>query len=558
MINTKTKIGIIGLGIMLLFIGMSNAQSINPLNVSSIFNAPQAVNSGTPASSVFNPYANYFIWFGDSGFNTEVGFGAWSNCPYVQNITNTECLVATSNGRNATFAGDNAINNSNWNLNSPFQTAGNVGSVYVPNATLNYYPNSNTTQIANIAMINASFDVITTSDSISFTATNQTGLYVANPNYNVGVDYNGGAEDTFGGYLQFSGVPSNSTLEGGILYQWTYTSQARYNATPSRYPDAVFNPSNGMYLTLTQIAILSPTPASNSTLVSMANVIPYLYDSNLYELQALNTNTQNSLTTLQAQLNSSNATIVDLNQTIADLSAYLSSQNTTISGMNNSIASFNASLSAIQTNTNNSINSINTSLNVGLNTMNSNTNLFAGEIANTAQLSNQTASLLSSYINNTNGELSQVATDLGNLNSTATNINNTHNTYELLLFIGEVALMVVVAYLVLFKRKKDKKPSIEQEIVKEIAKETKKENELNKKEISQASRFEALKKKKTEIQKDEVALAMENDAELTKLKEDYLSVREGAIKNKIPPQSLPEFMAYRNYTKKKYEVNIEV
>ena len=564
MTNTNIKIGIVGIGIMLLFFGMSNAQSINPFNASGVFGATQAINSGNATSSVFNPYVNYFIWFGDNGFNTAVGFGAWSNCPYVQNITNPECLVITNSS-------NNAINNSNWNLNSQFQTSGITGSnnINVPNATLNYYNDSNTTQIANIAMINASFDVITTSDSINFTATNQTGLYVANPNYNVGVDYNGGAEDMFGGYLQFNGVPSNSTFEGGVLYQWTYTSQGRYNATPSRYPDAVFNPSNGMYLTLTQISILSPAQISNSTLVSMANTIPYLYDSNLYELQVLNANTQNSLTTLQAQLNSSNTTIVDLNQTIAELTAYLSSQNTTISVMNNSIAginaslnnsinSINASLSSIQTNTSNSINSITASLNAGLNTMNSNSNLFIGEIANNTQLSNQTASLLSSYINNTNGELGVVTTDLSNLNSTTTNINNTHNTNELFLFVGEVALIGAVAYLVLSRRRgKDKKLSIEQEIVKEMAKETKKENELNKKESSQASRFEALKKKKTEIQKDGISLAMQNDAELNKLKEDYLSVKEGAEKNKIPIQSLPEFMAYKNYVKKKYGVNIE-
>ena len=231
MTNTKTRIiGIMGIGIMLLFIGIINAQSINPLNATGIFGVAQAVNSGTPTSSNFNPYTNYFIWFGDNGFNTAVGFGAWSNCPYVQTITNPECLVITNSS-------NNAINNSNWNINSPFQTPGITGNnnVNVPNATLNYYSNSNTTQIANIAMINASFDVITTSDSISFTATNQTGLYVANPNYNVGVDYNGGAEDTFGGYLQFSGVPSNSTFEWGIIYQWTYTSQGRYNSNPTRY-----------------------------------------------------------------------------------------------------------------------------------------------------------------------------------------------------------------------------------------------------------------------------------------------------------------------------------
>jgi hypothetical protein len=127
--------------------------------------------------------------------------------------------------------------------------------------------------------------------------------------------------------------------------------------------------------------------------------------------------------------------------------------------------------------------------------------------------------------------------------------------------VGEAALFAAVAYLALRSKKdkkdKDKKQSIEQEIVNEMAKETKKENELNKKESMQASRFEALKKKKTEIQKDGVVLAMQTDAELNKLKEDYLSVKEGAIKNKIPLQSLPEFMAYKNYAKKKYDMNVE-
>ena len=52
--NTK-KIGIIGIIGMLLFLGIANAQSINPFNVSAIYNAPQAVNNGTSVSSVFNP-----------------------------------------------------------------------------------------------------------------------------------------------------------------------------------------------------------------------------------------------------------------------------------------------------------------------------------------------------------------------------------------------------------------------------------------------------------------------------------------------------------------------
>ena len=551
--NTKIKIGGIGIIGMLLLFGMVNAQSINPLNVSGIYNAPQAVNSGASVSSVFNPNVVSFVWFGDNGFNTAVGFGAWSNCPYNQNITNPECLVETNSG-------NNAINNSAWDVpTDTFQTAGITGSnnVNVPNATLLYYNNSNTIQIADIAMINASFDVITISDSISFTPTNQTGLYVANPNYNIAIDYNGTAEDTFGGYLQFNGTtPSNSTLEGGILYQWSYTSQSRYNATPSRYPDAVFDTENGMYLTLTQISVLTPAPLDNANLTDIANAIPYLYGSNLYELQALNANTQNSIIALQGQLASSNTTIVDLNQTIADLTAYLSSQNTTISAMNNSISDMNASLSAVQNNTNNSISSITASLNTGLNTMNSNSNLFAAEIANTTQLGNQTESLLASYINNTNGELSTAASDLSNLNSTATSINNTHNTNELLLLIGEVALGVVIAYSVLKRKGKEQSQSIEQEIIKTMAKETKKENDINKKENNQASRFEALKKKKAEIQQEGISLAMQNDAELAKLKEEYMSVKDGAIKNKIPPQNLPEFIAYKNYAKKKYNVNI--
>ena len=248
-------------------------------------------------------------------------------------------------------------------------------------------------------------------------------------------------------------------------------------------------------------------------------------------------------------------------ENITNLTNNINGITDSLNNTNNSINNLNTSFSAIQTSTSNSINSITASLDSGLNTMNGNSNLFSAEIANNTQLETQTASLLNSYINNTDGELSQVATDLVNLNTTTANINSTHNNNELLLFVGEIALLATVAYIAFSLRArkgKQQNNNIEQEIEKEMARETKKENEMNNKERLQASRFEALKKKKNEIQRDGIELAMQNDAELDKLKADYLSVKDGAIKNKIPPQSLPEFMAYRNYAEKKYGVSIDI
>lgn len=357
----------------------------------------------------------------------------------------------------------------------------------------------------------------------------------------------------------------------GIMLLFMGTSNAQSISIPNNiYTNTTFpiivnglpntNNSIGM-LELNLSGTFYPVLYTNTTAESFG----YLNATGIYQLSAIFNGSIIASTTINVSANlldiiSSNQTqdqenITNLTTNINNITASLNTTNTTISALN-------TSLSDVQTNTSNSINSITTSLNAGLNTMNSNSNLFSGEIANNTQLSSQTASLLSSYINNTNGELSVVASDLSNINSTATKINNTHNTNELLLFVGEAVLAVVVAYLALSsKRRKGSKQnqsqSIEQEIVKEIAKETKQENELNKKESLQASRFEALKKKKTEIQKDEVALAMQNDTELIKLKEDYLSLRDGAIKNKIPPQSLPEFVAYKNYVKKKYGTNVE-
>ena len=245
--------------------------------------------------------------------------------------------------------------------------------------------------------------------------------------------------------------------------------------------------------------------------------------------------------------NSTNDSLSGVNSAINNVSDNVSSLNTSIASINGSVVSINgtvqSSLSAMQSN---------------INGVDSNVSNIASELQNNATAISQENNILASYMNNTNTELSQVGVDLSNLNTSITNTKNSQGDYNLLFIIADIAIISVFSYL--FWKSAKNKPKEEKSIEKEILAQIKKEKEQEISEIERVkenkAKFNVLKKGKKEIEKEMLKKEFAKDAELKRLRSEYLNVKASAAKNKIPEESLPEFIAYRDYMKETYKVVI--
>jgi hypothetical protein len=255
--------------------------------------------------------------------------------------------------------------------------------------------------------------------------------------------------------------------------------------------------------------------------------------------------------TLQASLsnlsNSTNDSLSSVNSAIDNVSDNVSVLNTSIASIEGTVQSINgttqSSLSAMQSN---------------INGVDTNVSSIASELQNNATAISQENNLLASYMNNTNAELSQVGEDLSNLNTSMTDTNNSQGTYNLLFIVADIAIVGVFSYL--FWKSGKNKPKEEKSIEKEILEQVKKEKEQETSEIEKTkenkAKFNVLKKGKKEIENELLKKQFANDAELKRLRSEYLNVKASAIKNKIPLESLPEFIAYRDYMGETYKIAI--
>jgi hypothetical protein len=202
---------------------------------------------------------------------------------------------------------------------------------------------------------------------------------------------------------------------------------------------------------------------------------------------------------------------------------------------------------------------MNDNLNTALDTMNSNTQLFTSEIGNTTNLASQTSSLLSSYMNSTNGELGNVASDLTNLNTSITNVSNAQSNGFVISSIIEVVMLGIIVFVYIKLRQSNGKFNVES-VEHDIKKRMEKEIEDEKKKADDArineKKLADLQKMKADIKKKSLSSDMKSDEELIRLRNEYIFVKEGATKNKITLESLPEFRAYRKYIKDKYGMDI--
>ena len=248
-----------------------------------------------------------------------------------------------------------------------------------------------------------------------------------------------------------------------------------------------------------------------------------------------------------------------------NLNQYEASANSSISNLSNStndsISNLNATINSI----NATANSINSTVQSDLASMQSNINgvdVNVSDIASELQTNSTAIShendMLASYMNNTNAELSQAGVDLSNLNTSITNTNNSQGGYNILFLVADIIIVSVFSYL--FWKSGKNKPKEEKSIEREILAQVKKEKEQEASEISKAKnnemKFNVLKKGKKEIENEILKKQFANDAELKRLRDEYLNVKSSASKNEIPEESLPEFIAYKNYMKKTYKMSI--
>jgi hypothetical protein len=220
---------------------------------------------GTFISEQFNPYVNFFYWFGYS--NTNIQFGSWSNCPDAwpsgnyPAITNSECLAPTANG-------NNAIANSGWDYNTHLN---------YPNII--YVDSSNTAIIKK--PVNFTGATVIGQDNITFISKN--GVYVASPTMNNTLEVldNGNTKYVViaGNLIFSSGSPSNSTFENGQLYEYAYVSSSTYNNHAGLYTNAINVPSENAYLVLAGIWNLTSYQQTPNDIANAIDNTAYISDA---------------------------------------------------------------------------------------------------------------------------------------------------------------------------------------------------------------------------------------------------------------------------------------
>ena len=234
--------------------------------------APAMAAQPSSNFNVSTMYGNYFYWFGDNGFNTNVTFGAWSNCPVIQSwlsssppsypTTNPACLVTTASG-------GNGFQNSGWDSNT-------VGGQ-------NFILKGNTLEVPGVCFINNSFQVIGCITMVFHgeRQTSQGELWVANPGYpanmlalNDSGVYIGAV--VLGGTAVFSGPPSASTFVSLNIQEWSYRTPAYYSANSAALTDAIYVPNQQAYLTLTGVWHFTPAPLSSAAMTALVTATPPL------------------------------------------------------------------------------------------------------------------------------------------------------------------------------------------------------------------------------------------------------------------------------------------
>lgn len=230
------------------------------------------VSASQPSSNFrVNPmYDNYFYWFGENGFNTNVAFGAWSNCPVMPDwlssspqsypTSNPACLVATANG-------NNAFQNSGWDSNAE----GGLGNYAYQDFTLS----GNTLEVPGICFINDQFVQIGCVAMV-FHGEHSTSsnVWIANPENPANsmqlADSNGVyGKILLGGVAVFSGIPGESTFVSLTVQEWSYRTPASYAANSGAMPDAIFVPNQQAYLQLTGVWYFTPAPLSSAAMTSL-------------------------------------------------------------------------------------------------------------------------------------------------------------------------------------------------------------------------------------------------------------------------------------------------
>ena len=301
----------------------------------------------------------------------------------------------------------------------------------------------------------------------------------------------------------------------------------------------------------------SPNNTIGMIMVDVAgNSYPVIYINTTANTFGFINSTGNYSITASEFVNNSTSQIASINISVlanpsdviqASLSNLSNSTNTSIASINGSVTSINgtvqSSLLAMQSN---------------INGINANVSSVDSNLQNNATAISQENNLLASYMNNTNTELSQVGVDLSNLNTSMTNTNNSQGAYNLLFIVADIAIIGVFSYL--FWKSGKSKIKEEKSIEKEILAQVKKEKEQEVSEIERVkenkAKFTVLKKGKKEIEKEMLKKQFANDAELKRLRSEYLNVKASAINNKIPLESLPEFIAYRDYMGETYKIAI--
>ncbi|MDG6921291.1 MAG: hypothetical protein JRN59_07165 [Nitrososphaerota archaeon] len=238
------------------------------------------VYAARPSSSFAVPqmYANFFYWFGDNGFNTNVTFGSWSNCPVASGwlpsgypTTNAECLATTASG-------NNAFVNSGWDSN--IACTPNPSTAPCQSFTLE----GNTLIATNIAcFVNDQFAVLGCISMMFHHEKNTSNVeeWIANPeNPQNSLTLNSSGvvigSITMGGYLNFAGPPSASTFVKASLQEWSYRTPSFYAMHKSTLSDAVYAPSAQGYLVLTGIWDLSAAPLSTAQMTALIGSTQYL------------------------------------------------------------------------------------------------------------------------------------------------------------------------------------------------------------------------------------------------------------------------------------------
>jgi hypothetical protein len=223
-------------------------------------------------------YANFFYWFGDSGFGTNVTFGSWSNCPVASGwlpsgypTTNAECLATTASG-------SNAFQNSMWDSN--LMCTSDPSTAPCQSFTLE----GNTLNATDIAcFVNDNFAVLGCISMIFHQEKNTSNMeeWIANPENpqnSLTLNSSGVAIGTItmGGYLNFNGPPSASTFVNASLQEWSYRTPSFYAMNQNTLPDAVYVPSAQGYLVLTGIWDLSAATLSTAQMTALIGSTQYL------------------------------------------------------------------------------------------------------------------------------------------------------------------------------------------------------------------------------------------------------------------------------------------